>query len=141
MIPKYVEIALHDLGLAEILGAEDNPRIVEMHSYTGYAAKDDETAWCASAICAWLEKSGFPSTKSAAAASYLKYGVEVKDPFIGCILVTSRGGGRHHVCLYLGEAGGQYWTIGGNQSNSVSIIKIDKSKLVSARIPEGVNKS
>lgn len=141
VIPEYVERAMRDVGISEMPGAQQDKRIVKMHSYTTLKAEDDETPWCASAMCAWLEESGIKSTRSAAASSYLDYGFPVDQPFLGCIIVTKRGvseSGKtlYHVNLYLGENQTHFWGLGGNQKNSVSYGLFDKDSIVSIRVPQ-----
>ena len=55
----------------------------------------------------------------------------------GLILVFGREGGGH-VGFHVGEDDHAYHAIGGNQSNSVCITRIAKSRLIAARWPRGV---
>ena len=49
--PGWLKAAYKDLGLKEIRGKKDNPRVVEMFAESGHAwVRDDETAWCAAAV-------------------------------------------------------------------------------------------
>ena len=116
--------ALKDLGrgVEEIPGPEDNPDIVEYHQHTTLKAKDDETPYCSSAMCAWMERAGLKSTRSAAAISWASWGKELPEggQRLGCVVVMSRTGGNH-VCIYLDEDETGAYCLGANQGNRVSI--------------------
>ena len=56
------------------------------------------------------------------------------QPTYGAVLVFGRDGGGH-VGFCVGEEGGSYAVLGGNQSNAVTIANIAKSRLIAARWP------
>lgn len=135
--PVWFEHALQDRGVAEIRGGE-NPRIIEMGSYTTLKPTEDETPWCSDAVCAWMEEVGISSTKSAAARSWLTWGVELTEPREGAVVVIQQKVAGHdaatgstsgfHVGL-LSAIGADYVTIfGGNQSDSVKYSRFPLSK-------------
>lgn len=72
------------------------------------------------------------------ARNWALLGKEVK-PCYGCILVFGREGGGH-VGFAVGEDTTDYYVLGGNQSNTVSITRIDKKRLLSARWPSTYDK-
>lgn len=61
------------------------------------------------------------------------FGVVTK-PVYGAIGVFSRGKGGH-VGFLVGEDAADFYVLGGNQSDSVNIVRINKSRLLSARWP------
>jgi uncharacterized protein (TIGR02594 family) len=128
----WLQLAEADIGLTEIRGSNDNERIVEMFATAGHSwVDDDETAWCAAAVCHWLEKAGIPSPKTLAARGFLKWGREISEPVKGCIVVMARGnprGWQGHVGFYMGEADGgrSILVLGGNQRNAVNVQKFRK---------------
>ncbi len=67
-----------------------------------------------------------------------KWGRELLGPRLGCVLVFTRNGGGH-VGLYLGEDSTHYHVLGGNQSNSVNVMRIAKGRLADGgmRWPNG----
>lgn len=140
-LPPWLVEALRDLGqnVEEISGPEDNPDIVAYHQYTSLQAQDDETAWCASSLCAWLERAGFKSPRSAAAASFREWGKELPEGYqrLGCVVVMSRTGGNH-VCIYLDEDDQGVYCVGGNQGDRVSIRRFSWANITDFRWPEGV---
>ena len=135
-MPPWLIEGLKDLGkgVAEIAGPEDNPDIVEAHSYTTLGAKDDETPWCSSTMCKWMERAGFPSTRSAAAASWGNWGRELNKGRLGCVVVMSRTGGNH-VALYLDEDDAGVYCLGGNQGNRVSVCRFSWDRITHFRWP------
>jgi uncharacterized protein (TIGR02594 family) len=67
------------------------------------------------------------------ARNWLMFG-RVTQPTYGAVLVFGRDGGGH-VGFAVGEEGSYFHVLGGNQSNTVSIAKIAKSRLLGARWP------
>lgn len=128
--------ALQEYGISEIAGIKNNPRIIEYHSKTSLEAKDDETSWCASFLTWCLENSGYKSTKSAWARSYLKYGIKLDQPIPGCIVIYDRGNGFGHVHFYLYSKGDNHYGVGGNQSDEVNVSAYGKSRVLGYRWPE-----
>lgn len=136
VVPPWLIEALKDLGKGteEIAGPEDNPDIVAYHQYTSLKAKDDETAWCASSSCAWLERAGVRSPRSAAAADFRNWGKELKEGRLGCLVVMSRPGGNH-VFQYLDEDANGVYGIGGNQGDRVSVTRFAWANITNFRWP------
>jgi uncharacterized protein (TIGR02594 family) len=138
-IPPWLMEAFKDLqkGVAEIKGSKDNPDIVAMHQHTSLHAQDDETPWCASAMCAWLERAGVRSPRSAAAASFRSWGRELPDggQRLGCVAVMTRTGGNH-VTLYLDEDDYGIYGLGGNQGDRVSVRRYSWTNITNFRVPE-----
>lgn len=81
-----------------------NPRIVEYHSHTSLAAKDDSVPWCSSFMNWCCAKAGIKGTNSAAARSWLKWGEEVTEPQVGDLVILQRGASKAfgHVGFYEG---------------------------------------
>ncbi len=134
--PEWYNIALRELesGVSEIPGKKNNPRILEYHSHTLLHATDDETPWCSSFVNWCIEKSGLSGTRSAAARSWLKWGKQLEEPQVGCIVVFKRGNSwQGHVGFYHNETNNHILVLGGNQSNSVSIKSYPKPDLLAYR--------
>lgn len=126
--------ALGELGQAELAGSPTNPRIAWYASFTTLHATDDETPWCSAFMCAAAESGGYPSTKSAAASSWLTYG-EAGSGLIGEIAVFKRPGGHHvafvHQCYLKGDS--VIWCLGGNQKDQVCVTALSASHLLGFR--------
>lgn len=132
--PWFIK-AMEELGVSEVNGPGDNPRIVEYLQSTSLGAPlnmNDETAWC-SAFANWcVEKSGYEGTDSAWARDWLNWGVEIDEPEKGCVVVFTRGNGGH-VGFFVDEDDENIFLLGGNQSDSVSIAPYPKSRLLGYR--------
>jgi len=115
------DIALSEMGQTEIKGSEDNPRIVEYFKSTSYWATDDETPWCAAFVNWCLQQGGVARTRSAAALSFIDWGVRTENPTKGDLAVFDYGRGRGHVGFYVGTKGAKIGVLGGNQGDTVSI--------------------
>lgn len=135
---RWMAIALGELGVKEVPGAESNPRIVEYLSSTTLDQKwaaSDETAWCSAFVNYCVEKSGYAGTDSAWARSWLKWGREIKTPRRGCVAILSRGENSGHVAFYLGAgAGNNIQLLGGNQGDKVGVGNYPQSRVLGYRI-------
>lgn len=136
--PHWLRIALAEKMVSELAGGKHNLRILQYQMSTTLKATSDEVPWCAAFVCWVLDQAKLPSTKSSAARSYLKYGVEVKDPYPGCIVVISRGDNpqQGHVGFFIGQNEQHVFIFGGNQGNCVCLEAFDKSRVLAYRAPE-----
>lgn len=132
-------LASDEVGMREIKGPMHNPEIVQMFADVGHSwVKDDETAWCAAFVGAMLERAGLPSTRKLNARSYLDWGkpVDLAAAEPGDVLIFSRGdpnGWQGHVAFFVKNAGDFIEVLGGNQSNSVSVARYPKRRLLGVR--------
>jgi uncharacterized protein (TIGR02594 family) len=137
----YMTIARSYLGTKELKGSADNPKIMEMYRTVGHTqVEHDEVAWCAAFVGHCLERAGFASTRKLNARSYLAWGEKVAGPEQakeGDIVVFTRGTSTAtgHVAFFLKVAGAQIEVLGGNQSDSVTIARYAKSRLLGIRRP------
>jgi uncharacterized protein (TIGR02594 family) len=109
--------------------------------------RDDETAWCSAYVGACLERAGIRSTRSAAARSYMKWGVAIEQPVLGCVVVFWRGsknGWSGHVGFVVGKQwlrnaqGVWEWhlvVLGGNQGDAVNTKAFPVSRVLGYRLP------
>ncbi|HMP04174.1 MAG TPA: TIGR02594 family protein [Gemmatales bacterium] len=133
--PAWMKVARGEIGQKEIAGAQHNPRIIQYHATTTLKATTDETAWCASFVNWVLKQAGVPGTNSAAAASWLNWGVE-SQARVGAIVViynaaaanSSLSTSGNHVGFLIEETPAHYSILGGNQSDQVKISNFSKSK-------------
>lgn len=139
--PLWYQIAFREMvsGVDEISGSADNPRIIEYHQATSLQATDDETAWCSSFVNWCLLKAGKDRTNSAAARSWLNWGVSIVTPRLGCVAIFERTSSptAGHVGFYQSEQNGRILLLGGNQSNQVNITPQHANKLLGYRWPSG----
>lgn len=141
----WIKIAKKELGVHEVPGAGDNPRIVEYLRSTTLPAPEknnDETSWCAAFVTWCLEKAGVKSTKSAWARSYLKWGRELDDYesvdlWVGCICVLERGANFGHVGFLMDWDDNRVKLLAGNQGDSVSYAWFPNERILGFRVPKG----
>lgn len=140
--------ALNYLGLEELPGPATNPGILDMldqadgtvgDGKTLQNIRDDETPWCSSALCAWMEAAGIKSPRSAMARSWNRWGIALKGPCVGAVVVFWRGsrtGASGHVGIVTGrDKRGNLMVLGANQSNAVTVAPFSIERVLSYRWP------
>ncbi|GLR51254.1 TIGR02594 family protein [Shinella yambaruensis] len=140
--PIWMREARRYLGLREIVGKGSNSTIMSwakrLGGWVASFYSDDDIPWCGLALAAWvavtLPQEALPSNPLGA-LNWRTFGISLPAPSVGAILVFKRPGGGH-VGLYVGEDATHYYVLGGNQSNSVSITRIERSRLVAIRYPK-----
>lgn len=137
--PKWMEIAEKEIGVKEIPGEENNPRIIEYHDATSLHADLESVSWCSSWMNWVMKKAGIKGTLSAAARSWLNWGEKVDTPQYGDVCIFSRGNNpvQGHVALYVGPDGpDRIKVLGGNQNDSVCIASYPLDRLLGFRRPK-----
>ncbi len=136
---EILNIAGKELGISGIAGDQHNERILQYARETGINwINDDETPWC-SVFMNWVaHQAGYSRSNSAAARSWLNVGLPIESPEPGDIVVywrEARASHKGHVGIYTGVSlnGSRIYTLGGNQSNSVSISAYPKERLLGFR--------
>ena len=141
--PKMLVEALRHYGVREYPGAADNPVILKWareldrkgYSWIGdmFARGGDAVAWCGVYVGMVAKRAGKALPKNPIRAlAWSGFGKQVLGPpELGDVLVFTRKGGGH-VGFYVGEDDTHFHVLGGNQSNSVSIARIAKSRLYGA---------
>lgn len=133
--PKILVEAYKHIGTKEVAGPRNNPIILEWAEATGLdkVYNADEIPWCGLFIAYVCKVTAKEVVKSPLwARNWLKWGDKVAEPMLGDILVFSRGSGGH-VGLYVGEDSKAYHVLGGNQGDAVSVVRINKNRLLGAR--------
>lgn len=151
MIPKWIQVALGELGVKEIRGSQHSPRVLEYHADTGLGATTDEVPWCGSFVAWCLDEAGIDISKirshAAGARQWAErnYGKELKEPIPGALLILKRGKyPSGHITFFLDwvdKAKTRMRCIGGNQNNAVTIAEYPVSQLIESggvRWPPGV---
>jgi len=131
----WMDTAVSQLGITEILGNKHNSSIINYHSTTG-GFKDDETAWCASFVNYCFTENGIKSTNSARAYSFSNFGVELDKPAYGAVAVMNYS----HVGFVAGmNKDGRIILLGGNQGKpgAVNLSPNSENSVLSYRYPAG----
>jgi uncharacterized protein (TIGR02594 family) len=139
--PRWYVTASQELGVSEIVGLDNNRRILEYHSCTSLLAQTDEVPWCSSFVNWCMKQSMIRGTHSAAARSWLSWGYEC-EPTVGCVVILERGSNANsgHVGFLVEDDGPFIHLLGGNQGNKVSVAKFAKNKVLGYRWPFKVSK-
>ncbi len=137
----WMSTAFSLMGTQEKPGRGSNEAIMgwaedlELTSYD-----DDDIPWCglfvAHCVGSQLPEEALPSNVLGA-RQWTKLGNQVAPRF-GATMVFWRGspqGWKGHVGFYWAEDQDAYHILGGNQANSVSITRIEKKRLLTARWP------
>jgi uncharacterized protein (TIGR02594 family) len=132
--PKMLRAALDLYGVKEKIGDGDNPEILawakECNIY-GYTA--DAIPWCGLFIALCAKRAGKKIPENPLwARNWAGWG-ESSPHELGAVLVFARSGGGGHVGLCVGEDKECYHVLGGNQSDSVSVTRIRKERLLACR--------
>lgn len=137
MEPKYLTLARKDIGLREIKGPKNTPKISNWLIKLGAWWTDDETPWCGVAIAGWLQESGLPFPKAFyRAMAWKDYGVPCVGPWLGAIAVLSRFGGGHvGIVTGVNPSGSFVRLLGGNQGDCVCEAWFDANRVVAYRLP------
>jgi uncharacterized protein (TIGR02594 family) len=134
------KIAVAELGQKEIIGAENNPFIVNYANEAGFPwVNDDETPWC-SIFLNWVaKKAGLQCSHNLNARSWLNVGQPVDlCPEPGDIVIfwrESPDSWKGHVAIFFGFSadGKRIYCLGGNQGNQVSISAFPKDNVLGFR--------
>lgn len=143
--PAWLKAARAKLGTREAPGAANNPTIMGWAKRLGVKVlgivyNADSVPWCGLFVAACMDEAGLPSAPIAVrAAAWATYGQRLRFERLapGAILVFQRPGGGH-VGFYVGEDAAAFHVLGGNQSDNVTIARIEKARCVAARWPTGV---
>jgi uncharacterized protein (TIGR02594 family) len=123
------------IGLDEV---RDNAELRKILASDGHALGDPaKFPWCGDFVETGikLHLPNEPFTGALAknpywALNWREFGIATK-PTYGCVASISRNGGGH-VMFLVGEDDHRYYALGGNQSNSVSIVPVDKGRFEAA---------
>jgi uncharacterized protein (TIGR02594 family) len=143
-LPRTITEALTHYGIVELPGAKNNATIMGWASELTAAGCNlsdylgDSVPWCG-LFCAYVTYKRRGNIKEVVssplwARSWANYGKPVQSPGLGDVLVFTRNGGGH-VGFYVAEDKDCFHVLGGNQSNSVTITRIAKSRCIAFRRP------
>ncbi|NTG86221.1 TIGR02594 family protein [Agrobacterium rhizogenes] len=136
-LPPWVVLAQTKAGLNEV---RDNKELSTFLRSDGSTVGDPaRVPWCGDFVetCIAVTLPREPViTNPYWALNWLKFGLVIPEdqPVMGAIGVATRDGGGH-VFFVIGHDQNYFHILGGNQSNSVSIEKMDKGRVVGLRYP------
>lgn len=133
--PKILVEAVKHIGVKEIVGKKHSKIILSWADALGLTSTytNDEIPWCGLFVAYCCHAQGLDVVKHPLwALNWNKFGNVAEVPMLGDVLTFTRNGGGH-VGIYVGEDKTHLHVLGGNQNNSVSISRIEKSRLSQAR--------
>jgi uncharacterized protein (TIGR02594 family) len=139
LAPAWAKIAYKEIGVKEVSGRGDNPRVVEYHKSTNMGESADSVPWCSSFVNWCFTQAGIKGTHKASARSWLKWGIKLDKPLPGCVVVFWRGSKESwqgHVAFYVGENKHYISVLGGNQHDEVCLQNYHKDKVLGYRWPK-----
>lgn len=140
--PLWVIEGLKWLNLREGRGGADNSEILIWAKEEGGAIaqdyKHDEIPWCALFANMVLTKVGIKGTETLWALDWDKWGQKLPGPAVGAFAPMKREGGGHIAIVVGRDTHGNLMCLGGNQSDTVSIIPFPADRPRSFRWPVGV---
>lgn len=139
-MPKWLNIAYGYRGLRETPGAKHNPTIVNWLIGLKAWWREDETPWCGTFVAQCMREAGLSIPKNwFRAKAWADWGDALRfdSLSLGAVLVFDRKGGGH-VGFYVGEDATHFHVYGGNQSNAVNVMRLEKSRCSAARWPSGI---
>jgi len=140
--PLWLIEGLKWLNLREGRDAAENPEILEWAKDEGGAIardyKHDSIPWCALYANMVLTKVGIKGTETLWALDWNNWGQKLPGPVVGAFAPMKREGGGHIAIVVGRDARGNLMCLGGNQSDTVSIIPFPAGRPLSFRWPVGV---
>ena len=134
--PNIIKEALKLYGVDEVLGKQNNPEILSWGRECNISYNADSIPWCGLFVAVVVKRANWTIVDNPLwARNWMNFGVPSPSPGLGDIMIFSRNGGGH-VGFYIGEDLQYYHVLGGNQGDSVNIIRINKDRLIGARRPK-----
>ena len=134
--PLWLIEAQRHIGVKEIKGAKHNSFIVLWLKSLKAWWSDDETPWCGVFVAHCIKKAECQLPKYwMRAKDWLNWGVELKNPSVGCIVVFERQGGGHVGFVVGQDANNNLMVLGGNQGDAVKVSPFETSRVVGYRWP------
>jgi uncharacterized protein (TIGR02594 family) len=118
------------IGQREIKGSKHNPLILSWLNKLSAWWANDEVPWCGAFVAQALQAAdrNIPAHWYRA-SDYLNTGTRLERPCYGCIVVFSRSGGGHVGFIIGKDKYGNLMVLGGNQSDQVSIVPFNTSRV------------
>jgi len=135
--PLILMEAVKLIDTTEVAGTQSNPTIMKWAEELDLnkVYNNDDIPWCGLFVGVVVKRTGREIPKNPLwALNWGSWGVPTDVPMLGDILVFKRKGGGH-VGIYVGEDSYAYHVLGGNQNNTVNVVRIDKRRLLRARRP------
>jgi uncharacterized protein (TIGR02594 family) len=135
--PVMLKEAIALYGVKEVPGPGNSPIVMGWAKETNTTYPGDDVAWCGLFMSVCAKRAGwdyFPNKNALWAKNWAVWGqsVPIERAMLGDVLVFTRDGGGH-VGLYVGEDDTHFHVLGGNQSDGVNIMRIEKARCIAVR--------
>jgi uncharacterized protein (TIGR02594 family) len=138
--PKWLELAEKHIGLKEVPGKGNNPKIINWLATLNAWWRNDLEPWCGTFTGAMFREAGVAIPKAwYRAKAWLDWGVVLSAPVYGCVVVFTRDGGGHVGIVVGHDAKGRLMVLGGNQKDAVSVAPFERARVAGYRYPAGYN--
>ena len=140
--PAWLVEARSLIGTDEVPGSGNNPVIMGWARHLDQWYPNDTTAWCGLFVAHCMGK-GAPDEPQAfnrlGAREWAKFGQSVPPSYgaIGVFWRGSKAGWQGHVGFIVGADAETFHVLGGNQSDSVNVTRVSRSRLLDCRAPKG----
>lgn len=133
--PAWLAEARRLIGTREIPGPQHNGWIAKGWARLGAGwFTDDETPWCGMFVAHCMQSAGQPyPALFPRAKAWADWGKPC-PPCLGAVVVFGREGGGH-VGFLVGHSATNFYVLGGNQSDAVTITPIAKARKLAIRWP------
>lgn len=134
--PSWLVLARGEIGTKEKPGPGNNPEVVQYYVESVGRKHPDSVPWCAAFVGAMISRAGYKPSYSLLARSYLDWGVRLKAPKVGAVVVFARGKPPSgHVGFVESFTDNVLVVIGGNQKDAVNRQLYSRSKAIGYRWP------
>lgn len=134
--PFWLARAWQYRGVTETPGKATTPVIARWLRDLQAWWKDDETPWCGVFVATVMRESNLPLPRHwYRARAWLEWGLTIKFPAQGAVVVYERAGGGHVGFVVGTDQSGRILTLGGNQGNAVTVAPFDKTRVLGYRWP------
>jgi len=140
---EWYAVAVKELGVHEQPGADNNKRVQEYFAATSLGPHTpDSVPWCSAFVNWCFNQCEIVGTDSAAARSWLAWGVPLLRPRVGCVIIFSRplGGPASGHVGFLARVptatAANVDVLGGNQGDRVCVAPYPTSRILGWRWPE-----
>lgn len=134
--PGWLALARTLTGVREVPGPGNSPLISGWLAKLGAWWRDDATPWCGVFVGHMMQETGHVLPKHwYRAKGWLDWGVPLKAPSVGAVVVFERQGGGHVGFVVGKDTRGRLLVLGGNQGDAVSIAAFDMARVVGYRWP------
>lgn len=132
----WIAEAISCIGLSEVKGAKHSSKIVGWLKSLKAWWSDDETPWCGTFAAHCMTVAGVKPPKHwYRAKDWLNWGLVMKEPVCGCVVVFNRVGGGHVGFVVGKDKSGNIMVLGGNQGDAVNVKAFQPLRVAGYRWP------